>query len=254
MSHVVATREAARAAPFLDALAPLGLRGLALPVTTTVDVEPAALDAALAALRPGDRVGLASARASALVAASLRRAALPIHGDQLWAVGDATAAPLRQVGYPVRVATTSSASGLAAALLAADGDARRRVLLPRAEDGRDEAAAALRRAGVEVVDLVVYRTVALDPGAAELAEGLARWRAGEVAVACLFAPSQVVALADLLTAHGLALPASPIVFAAIGDTTAVALCHAGVQDPAVAAAPTPAAMANAVASRYPPRR
>ncbi len=81
---------------------------------------------------------------------------------------------------------------------------------------------------------------------------LTRWLAGEVAVAALFAPSQVAALAALLAAHGRSLAEAPALFAAIGDTTAAALAAAGVARLVVAAAPTPQAMANAVASRYSP--
>jgi uroporphyrinogen-III synthase len=130
--------------------------------------------------------------------------------------------------------------------------AGRRILLPRAEDGRDEAALALRAAGARVDELIVYRTVPTAADAPSLQPALARWLAGEVAVAALFAPSQVAALAALLAAHGRALASAPTLFAAIGETTAAALGAAGAPQICVASAPTPEAMANAVAARYSP--
>jgi uroporphyrinogen-III synthase len=313
MPYAVATREPDRAAAFLEALTPLGLTGLAMPVTTTVavgDLSPLAV--ALASLQPGELVALASARASELVVAQLTGLGLALPHVGWWAVGESSAAPLRQLGYSVSVAPRSSALSLAeaiiatlgtasstasvpaqasyldavdgtvdrivdrivdgsvdglsaapsaavsaepsAALLSAPPLAHRRILLPRAEDGRDEAALALRAAGAHVDELVVYRTAALPPDSPALQAALARWRAGEVAVAALFAPSQVVALQAALASVDLRLAAAPVLFAAIGDTTAQSLSAAGVTQLVVASAPTPQAMANAVASRYPPRR
>jgi uroporphyrinogen-III synthase len=309
MPYAVATREPDRAASFLEALTPLGLTGLAMPVTTTVavgDLSPLAV--ALASLQPGELVALASARASELVVAQLTGLGLPLPHVGWWAVGESSAAPLRQLGYSVSVAPRSSAISLAEAIIATLGTAsstasvpaqasslgtvdrivdgtvdrtvdglsaapsaavsaepsavvlaapplaHRRILLPRAEDGRDEAALALRAAGAHVDELVIYRTAALPRDSPALQAALARWRAGEVAVAALFAPSQVVALQAALASVDLTLAAAPVLFAAIGDTTAQSLSAAGVTQLVVASAPTPQAMANAVASRYPPRR
>jgi uroporphyrinogen-III synthase len=317
MPYAVATREPDRAASFLEALTPLGLTGLAMPVTTTVavgDLSPLAV--ALASLQPGELVALASARASELVVAQLTGLGLALPHVGWWAVGESSAAPLRQLGYSVSVAPRSSALGLAEAIIATLGTAsstasvpaqasyldavhrtvhrtvdgivdrivdgtvdglsaapsaavsaepsavvlaapplaHRRILLPRAEDGRDEAALALRAAGAHVDELVIYRTAALPRDSPALQAALARWRAGEVAVAALFAPSQVVALQAALASVDLTLAAAPVLFAAIGDTTAQSLSAAGVTQLVVASAPTPQAMANAVASRYPPRR
>ncbi|MEZ4361998.1 MAG: uroporphyrinogen-III synthase [Kofleriaceae bacterium] len=254
MPYAVATRDAARAAPFLAALAPLGLTGVAMPVTSTAAAADASrLEASLRSLGAGDFVALASARASAAVGAAAAGLGRELREVGWWAVGDASAQPLRDLGYVVHTAARASADGLADALLAA-GAAGRRVLVPRALDGRQDAVVALRGAGARVEELVVYRTVARAADAPELAEGLARWRAGEVAVAALFAPSQVTALGALLAAAGVTLAAPPVVFAAVGDTTARALRDLGLHEVAVARAPTPEAMANAVASRYPPRR
>lgn len=250
MALAVITREPARAAPYARALEALGLTALAMPVTTTVAVAPATLAAALADLRLGDVVALASATAAELVAAALPSTARV--AARWWAVGERTAAPLRALGYAVEVAERASATGLAAAILAGAGaPAGGRVLVPRAAEGRDEAVQMLRSAGVDVREVVAYETAAVSPHAPELAAALARWRAGEVQVVALFAPSQVVALDAALAAHGLSLRAPELVCAAIGETTAGALRAVGVAAPAVAESPTAEAMANAVRARYP---
>jgi uroporphyrinogen-III synthase len=276
MPYAVATREPGRAAPYLEALAALGLTGLAMPVTVTAAVDDLApLAQALASLRAGDLVVVASARASELVAAQLALLPAAPSGVSWWAVGASSAAPLSRLGHAVATAARASAAGVAEEILRGHGAAAveparalagRRVLLPRAEEGRDEAALALRAAGARVDELVVYRTVPRSPppataasphdagAAADLRFALERWGAAEVAVAALFAPSQVAALERLLASRGLSLAGSPALFAAIGDTTAAALRAAGVARVVVASAPTPEAMANAVASRYPTER
>jgi uroporphyrinogen-III synthase len=254
MSYAVATRDAVRAAPFLTALAPLGLVGIAMPVTKTAVVEDGtAIDQAVASLRPGDLVGLASARASEVIAEVAARRGLPLSGVLWWSVGDTTAEPLRRLGHRVASAARSSAAGLAAAMIA-HGVVGRRVLLPRAEDGRPEAALLLRQAGAHVEEVVSYRTVSCSADDPSLGEGLARWHAGEVVVAALFAPSQVVALQEVLSARRIAMTSASVLFAAIGETTARALTAAAVLRFVVASAPTPQAMANAIATRYPPTR
>ncbi len=249
MLYALVTREPERAAPYCAALARLGLRALAMPVTTTEELATEELAAALAELRADDVVALASARAAELVARALAGRALG--AGQLWVVGEATALPLRRAQQPVQVAAGASAMGLAEAILAARPAAGLRVLLPRAAQGREEAACALREAGAEVRELEVYRSVPAPPTSPELAEPLARWAAGEVAVLAVFAPSQVAALVELAARAGRAFATPGLLFAAVGETTASALRSAGVRELVVAERPTPEAMAKAVATRYP---
>ncbi|HRC55853.1 MAG TPA: uroporphyrinogen-III synthase [Kofleriaceae bacterium] len=263
MASAVVTREPALAAPYLQALAQLGLSALAMPVTATVPVEPATLEAALRTLGAGDVVALASARGAALLAAALARleGQVPRAALRWWAVGESTAAPLRRLGLAVEVPQRATADGLADAIVAAHhatvqpaaqpAAARWRVLLPRAEDGRPEAALALRAAGARVDEVVVYRTVSAAAGEPALAEPLARWRAGQVAVAALFAPSQVSALGAILAGAGLHLCDPAVLYAAIGETTANALRAAAVTNLVVAPHPTPEALASVIAARLP---
>jgi uroporphyrinogen-III synthase len=127
--------------------------------------------------------------------------------------------------------------------------AGKRVLVPRAEAGRDDAIEILRAAGVEVEAVTAYRTVPVAADDPAIARGRALLVAGEAAVCVVFAPSQVAALDALVGIRTLATR-----FAAIGETTALALREAGAEVIAVAASPTPEGIANAVAAVYPATR
>lgn len=235
MPAVVLTRDEAGCARYALALAPL--RVIALPLTRTEDPDdPGALVRALERGGYG-AIAVASPRAAEALLRSLGHALMP----EVFAVGPATARVLADAGHPVVTPDgVHDAASLAEAIVAR-GAAR--VLVPRAEDGREEGIAILRAAGIEVDEVVAYRTVAvtdealLAPGRAALA----------TAVACVvFAPSQVTALDALVGIRTLTMP-----LVAIGETTAAALRELGVDRIAVASAPTPEGVAAAVAGVYP---
>jgi uroporphyrinogen-III synthase len=243
MAYAVVTRDAGGAAPYAAVLAPLGLEVVAMPVTRTA--PPADPGALARALERGGHAAIvcASARAAAALAAAASEisAALP----EVWAVGPATARALEAARLRAIVPDgVRDGASLARALVAARPIAGARVLVPRAEEGREEAIACLRAAGAEVEDVIVYRTVAAPADDPALAAGRALLAAGQAAVCVVLAPSQVAALA----ARG-RLPT--VAFAAIGETTAAALRAAGASTVAVAETPTPAGIASAVRSVYP---
>ncbi len=241
MHAAVVTRDSELARAYALALAPLGLFVVPTPVTTTggaTDAERRALIAAIGSAP--DAILVASARAvDPLLAAGGPGQARVI------AVGAATAAALASRGI---AAATAAGSALAAAeqLIAAGA---RRVLLPRAADGRDDALARLTAAGLEVLACTAYHTRARTAADPALALGLAAIRARRVAVIALFAPSQVEALCALVPTDAI----TTAIVAAIGATTAAALARRGLRVDAVAASPDPAAMARALAAVYPPR-
>jgi uroporphyrinogen-III synthase len=249
MAYAVITREADAAAAYAAALAPLGLDAVALPVTATAPArDPGALARALAAGGHAAIV-IASARAAVALAAALGEARGGAALPEVWAVGPATARALAERGIACHApAEARDAASLARALLAARALAGHRVLVPRAEAGRDELIDALRAAGAEVEPIAAYRTVGADPRDPAVARGLDLLRRGEAAVCAMFAPSQVTALDALIALRGLAVQ-----FAAIGDTTGAALRAAGATHVAVAQAPTPEGLAKAVAAVYPRR-
>ncbi len=231
MPRAVLTRDDVVA--YAERLARLGLDAVAMPVTQTVPPpDPGALSLALE--DEYDAIVVASARAAAAIAA----AGTP-HGE-VWAVGPATLRALADAGigatYP---AGAHDGESLARAIVASRSMRGKRVLVPRSETGRAEAATVLLVAGAEVVEVIAYRTIAAGPVDIDVLR--------DSAVCVVFAPSQVsaltsqVRLADMLTR-----------FVAIGETTAAALRAVGVK-PAVADEPTPEGIARAVATVYPPR-
>ncbi len=245
MAFAVVTRDLASAAAYAAALAPLGLETIAMPVTkTAAAADPEALRRALEADYAA--IIVASPRA----AHELGRAAAGRELPDVWAVGPATLRALEIAKIAAQHPDGAHDGGeLARRLVAARSLAGRRVLVPRAEEGRTDAADILRAAGAEVVDVVAYRTVAVDAGEPQLVRGRELLETGRAAVCALFAPSQVTALAALVGP----LAAIATHYAAIGDTTAAALRVAGVSQVAIAATPTPEGIARAVAAVYPPR-
>lgn len=239
MAYAVLTRD--ELAPYAAALAVLGLEAIAMPVTRTEPpADPTALSRALA--EPAAAILVASPRAAtALVAAGVPPEA------EVWAVGPATARVLAAAGVAVRTPEHArDGATVARALLAAADRRKRRVIVPRAEDGRDEAIELLRAADAIVEPVVAYRTVAVAADDPAVARGRAVLAAGEAAICGVFAPSQVAALDAIV-------PLASIVtrWVAIGETTAAALRARGLAGVAVAEFPTPEGMANAARAVYP---
>jgi len=119
------------------------------------------------------------------------------------------------------------------------------VLIPRAERGREEAAALLSAAGAEVDLVPVYRLEPVPPTDPPVAHALARLAAGEVSAVAFFAPSQVRALVGLAGAP--VLERVPVL-AAIGETTAGALRDSGLPATVVASAPDGEALVARIAA------
>jgi len=229
---------------YATALAPLGIEVVAMEVTRP-SATPGDAHALIAACQGGP---YAATVVTSQVAARHLRFAIHHAGayhelGPIWAVGEATRRELElepgtKARHPDGVHT---AAELAHAMLATRSFGGERVLVPRAEDGRTEAIDLLRAAGAIVVEVVAYRTTPLDAGDPELRAGHEALVAG-AAACCVFAPSQVAALAGIVGP----LAALRTTFFAIGETTAAALRAAGVA-PHVAATPTPEGLAQAIA-------
>jgi len=252
MAYAVLTRKIDPHSAYTTVLVESGLKPVAMPVTRTEPPgDPGALGRALDA---GGHAAIiiASARAAEALAHAIAhratRAPLPL--PEVWAVGPATSHALASAGiHAVHPPGAHDGATLARALLAQRSLGGRRVLVPRAEHGRDEAIQILRAAGAEIDDVVAYRTMPAPADDPAISEGRALLVGGEAAVCLVFAPSQVAALIGIVGP----LPALRTRFLAIGDTTAAVLREAGVAEVEVATAPTPEGVANAVAAVYPPR-
>ena len=163
MARAVLTRDPSEIDAYAVALAAIGIEVVAMPITRAAPArDPDALGRALT----GDfaAIVIASARAARELARVAGSHALP----EIWAVGPATRQALELAGLPARHPDhVRDGTELAAALIASRTLAGKRVLVPRAEEGRVEALELLRNAGAEVVDVIAYRTIATpadDPG------------------------------------------------------------------------------------------
>ena len=237
------TRDPADAQAYVAMLSPLVV--VAMPVTRIVAADDP--DALARALGRGEYAAIVVA--SPRAAHELDRAAKGSTLPEVWAVGPATKRALDIAKIPAHhPAEVRDAAELATRLVAGRDLRGKRVLVPRAEDGRVEALEILRAAGADVVDVIAYRTIAVAADDAGVSRGAELLRAGQAAVCAVFAPSQVTALAAIVGP----LAALATRFCAIGETTAAALRAAGIARVGVAPAPTPQGIALAVRSVYPP--
>jgi uroporphyrinogen-III synthase len=246
---VVVTRAAGGGDDLPARLRAAGLEVRELPaIELGPPADPGPLDAALRDLPRFDWVAFASAAAVDRVLARLDALGLPraaLSERSLAAVGPATAERLR-AGLRAADLVPEEAAGAALARALAGTPAPlagRRVLLPRAAEGRPELHDGLVAAGAAVTAVEAYRTV---PASPERLAPLARWlRAGEVAAVAFSSPSAVRAVAAALERAQLAA----VLLAAIGPTTAAALEEAGLPVGLVAGRHTGADLAQAIAAR-----
>jgi uroporphyrinogen-III synthase len=243
MAYAVITRDVDGGSAYAGALEALGLEAVMMPVTQTAPPkDPGELVRAME--RGGyQAIFCASARAAGAIIRAKGHTPVP----EVWAVGPATARVLEEAHLsPILPEAARDGVSLARALVTQRELSGKRVLVPRAEDGRDEGIAILREAGIIVDDIVAYRTVPVPVDDPAIARGRELLTSGQAAVCCVFAPSQVAALDALIGIRSLQTR-----FAAIGETTAEALRHAHADVVAVAETPTPEGIAKAVASVYP---
>lgn len=230
----------------------LGARVLDVPAIVVAPPESwAELDAALSGLGQFDWIAFASATA---VDATLSRIgalgiAPPPVGTRLAAVGKATADRLRErLRAPDLV--PESATGAAMAAEMAPLVRGRRVLVPRAAEGRPELVDGLVKAGADVLAVACYRTVpASSLTIAPLGDALVDGTIDAVAFA---SPSAVRSVVAGLGAQARLLDRCAL--AAIGPTTAGALQEAGLRVTVIPAASTAADLADAIARQLGPRR
>jgi uroporphyrinogen III methyltransferase / synthase len=239
---IIVTRPRGRADELAETLRRRGARVVFAPLIRTVPPRSwAPLDAALRRLEHYDAAAFASATAvEAFFARAEALGLTPRPPAVVAAVGPATAAALAVRGWRAgTVPDDPRAEGLATALRLPPGA---RVLLPRAERGREVLPRRLRRAGMKVAAVTAYRTVADEAGRRALREAL-----GAGAHAVCFASGSAVTSAESALGPARARRLLEGRAVAIGPTTAAALAARGVRAAAVARAPSARGLADAVA-------
>ena len=166
--RILVTRPKGQAPELVDQLEALGAETIEAPMIRILPPDDyAPLDEACAMASLFDWIVFTSANAvdafmGRLLASPLDVRAL--HGPQLCAVGPATAERLAKYSLKVDLVPTEyRGEGVSLAIAQAGPIRGTKVLLPRADIGREVVANELRKQGAEVTEVVAYRTVATEP-------------------------------------------------------------------------------------------
>ncbi len=224
-TSVVVTRSRAQAPDLVERLEAAGAEVVAVPVIEIVDPsDPALLADAIRRLDTYDWVVLSSANAVERFFSKLGstdRIADALAHVKLAAVGKATAERMRGYGAePDLVPREFRAEGLVEAFREAGAGPGWRVLVPRAEQGREVLREGLEALGCEVDVVPAYRTAPAEPGPG----AIERLRAGVDAVT-FTSPSTVRNFVAVLASAGMDTDAfmGSVLKACIGPVTSEAL-------------------------------
>ena len=240
--RVLVTRAPHQASALGDALIAHGLRVVSIPTIALAPPsdEYATLDRELTRLDEYDWLLFTSANSVAVFAERLEDQAVPLSCG-IASIGAATSKALREAGFPVRLqAQTAIAESLAKSLLPHARDAR--MLLIRAEQGRDVLIDTLTGAGAEVTLAPAYRSIIPTESTDRLRREL------PTVDAITFTSSSAVSnLLALLEAAGLTLPPT-VKLASIGPVTTATLKEHGLKPTVESVDASVQALAAAVAT------
>lgn len=243
---VVVTRPRDRARTMVAPLEALGARVLLVPsveVVPPADREP--LLRAARKLEQFDWVVFTSANGVRAFRRALDEARREAGGPggaprRCGVVGPATAEAVKNVGWKVELEPDDfTGQGLLEAFRRLDPGSGSRILLPLAEAAGEDLPRGLREAGLDVTEVVAYRSV--PPSEAEVTAVREDLRAGAVDVCTFTSPSTARNFLDAVGPEALSAPA-----AAIGPVTAQAAREMGYDVAVTAPVHTAEALVTAV--------
>ncbi len=166
--RILVTRPREQAGELVEWLEAMGAEAIEAPMIRILPPDDhAPLDEACARAGTFDWIIFSSARAVDVFIERLLGTPLDLRalaGTRLCAVGQATADRLRRYGLKVDLMPAEYRAEAVVGAMSATVDIRGlKVLLPRANIGREVIADELRKQGADVTDVVVYRTVITDP-------------------------------------------------------------------------------------------
>jgi uroporphyrinogen III methyltransferase/synthase len=253
--RVLVTRPRGQAGELTARLAALGAEPVEAPMIRIAPPEDAVplMDAAAGAAA-FDWIVFSSANAvEAFMTALLdgERDVRALAGPRLCATGPATAARLRQYGIKVDLMPDEyRAEALAAAIVGTAPVEGARVLVPRADIGRDVLAGALRNAGAQVTEVIAYRTVtASEPGARD-PDVYRMLLEGRLDAVTFTSGSAVRSFTELFGADQAADLLAHTVVAVIGPVTAEVAAAHGIRVTVQPAEYTVPALADALAAHF----
>jgi uroporphyrinogen III methyltransferase/synthase len=212
------------------------------------------LDAACAEIYKYDWIVFASVNAVDVFVKRLLATPLDLRalkGVNLCAVGPATAERLGELGLKVDLVPAEyRAEALVEGLTGSRDVSGLRILLPRADIGREVVAEDLRRRGADVTEVVAYRTVIVDPereGEPDIYRMLLDRR---IDVVTFTSASAVRNLVRVLGAEPAADLLQSTVVACIGPVTAEAAAQYNIQARIVPAEYTVPALVDAIVEHF----
>ena len=255
--RVLVTRPREQAADLVDRLTALGADAVEAPmirIAPPEDDQP--LRAAAAGAAAFDWIVFTSVNAvEAFMTALLDgdRDIRALTGPRLCTVGPGTAERLAQHGIKVDVLPAEFRAEAVVAAIAERGPLDgARVLLPRADIGRDVIADQLRAAGAVVTDVVAYRTLLDDTLRDDDPDVYGLLLEGSLDVVTFTSASAVRSFAKLYGAEQAADLLKNAVVAVIGPVTAEAARRLGIPVTIQAESYTIASLVDAIAAHYAP--
>ncbi len=257
--RVLVTRPAERSHRLLGLLRAKGAVPIACPLTEIVfpDENPP-LEEAIRVFPQYDWIAFTSVNGVRGFWKGIRRMGLDVRAVgscRVAAVDVATATALDTIGIvPDVVGAGRGAAGLAEQIISAVSDSEgdtagrgpTRVLFPRSDRARPTLTEALSQAGMVVDSPITYRTAAIGASTSIVANSVSGCAAapGGVDVILFYSPSSVEAFTEAgLTVGGAAV-------ACIGETTASAARHAGINPVIICDQPSDEAMVEAISRHF----
>ncbi|HTV52476.1 MAG TPA: uroporphyrinogen-III synthase [Steroidobacteraceae bacterium] len=244
--NVVVTRDEPENGPLSEALRGLGLAVRRWPVVrSAAPADAAPLAAALAHLAEVDWIVFTSRHAVSAVAAELAhlRLGMPAHGVRIAAVGERTAAALRERHWPLDLLPEEASAEALVRALVAQLSPGARVLFPASSRALPTLPEGLRAHGIEVIQVEAYRTESAPLDAASCHREIER---GDIGAVTFTSPSTVIELDRALGAGYFDRLLEDAATVALGATTARALAARG----HVCALAAPTTLAGLAATTY----
>ena len=180
------------------------------------------LEEHLAAIAPGTALAWTSRHAADALARALPRDGSALRRTPMYAVGEESAAPVRQAGYAPMVPPESLGASELARFIASRTarDGVRRVIFLHGSRSLPDLPDGLKAAGIDVAFLQLYRTELLAPDFGGVSDAI---REGTRVLVAYFSPSGVEAFERLLSRDAIVRLRQHGVVVARGTTTALAL-------------------------------
>jgi len=253
--RVLVTRPREQAAELVDRLTALGAEAIASPlirVTAPDDWEP--LRMAAAAANTYDWIVFTSANAVASFMKALLESEHDVRllkGPRLCAVGKGTSDKLAQYSLKADIVPDEFRAEAAAAAIAASGPLQGvRVLLPRADIGREVIGNQLRQAGAEVTEVIAYHTRLEETPREGDPDVYGLLLEGRIDVVTFASPSSVRSFVKIHGADAAADLLKSTVVATIGPVTGDAARQLGLPVTVQAGTHTIPALVDAIVAHY----